>query len=503
MQMIILVCSKVSHASIQASLGKPEYSYYFLLKEFLPALERVAQVMVLDSVADVDRLYHQYTEAGEQVVFLSVSPPHQTPIGLDCPTLCLFAWEFDSLPDQPWDGEPRNDWRHVFRRIAGAICTSRETQQLVERAAPGFPVAAIPAPVWNHYAHLTEAEGHLPLLAARYFSFTGYLVDSAILGLSADGLVPETEHLAPENNPPHEVEREDRTLPRKAPSFWTLGKQLYQDWRNELALPRAPRVSTNPLSRDAADAADMVAPVQPAVPAGVLFTQTPLNLQVTGVVYTTLLNPADSRKNWTEILTAFCWAFKAEAEATLVVKMTHYDLEYYRIVLITLLSRLSPFKCRVLVVHGFLEEGQYQELIRATSYYVNASSGEGLCLPLMEFLSAGCPALAPTHTAMADYIQDSLAFTVDCSREPFCWPHDPSGIYVTHRHRLNWASLVAAFRESFRVAREAPERYRAMSQSAYAQLQGFASQDQVARQLSSFIQALDSTRVPDKRQGTA
>lgn len=498
--MIILVCSKISQASIQASLGKPEYSYYFLLKEFLPALDRVAQVVVLDSVADVDKLYRQYTEAGEVVVFLSVSPPHQTPVGLDCPTLCLFAWEFDSLPDQPWDGEPRNDWRYVFRHIAGAICTSREAQQLVERAAPGFPVAAIPAPVWNHYAHLTEAGGHLPQLDARFFSFTGYLIDSAILGLSADGLVPETEHLAPENNPPHEAEHEGRALPRGAPNFWALSKKLYQEWRNELALPRAPRDSVDPLSRGAAD---VVASVQPAVPAGVLFTETPLNLQVTGVVYTTLLNPADSRKNWTEIIAAFCWAFKDNAEATLVVKMTHYDLEYYRIVLITLLSRLSPFKCRVLVVHGFLEEGQYQELIKATSYYVNASSGEGLCLPLMEFLSAGCPALAPTHTAMADYIRDSLAFTVDCSREPFCWPHDPSGIYVTHRHRLNWASLVKAFRESFRVAREEPERYRSMSKSAYAQLQGFASQGQVARQLSGFIQALDSPRFPDERQSKA
>lgn len=496
--MIILVCSKIGHANIQASLGKPEYSYYFLLKEFLPALEQVAQVVVLDSVADVDRLYHQYTEAGEVVVFLSVSPPHQTPVDLDCPTLCLFAWEFDSLPDQPWDGEPRNDWRYVFRHIAGAICTSRETQQLVEQAAPGFPVAAIPAPVWNHYAHLTEADGHLPLLDARYFSFTGYLIDSAILGLSADGLVPETEHLAPENTPQNYPERADHGLPRRAPSLWALSKKRYQDWRNELALPRAPWGSTEALSQSAAD---VVAPVQPVVPAGVLFTETPLNLQVTGVVYTTLLNPADSRKNWTEILAAFCWAFKDDAEATLVVKMTHYDLEYYRIVLITLLSRLSPFKCRVLVVHGFLEEGQYQELIKATSYYVNASSGEGLCLPLMEFLSAGCPALAPTHTAMADYIQDSLAFPVDCSREPFCWPHDPSGIYVTHRHRLNWASLVAAFRESFRVAREEPERYRSMSKSAYAQLQGVASQDQVAQQLSGFIQALDSTGFPDERQG--
>src|SRR5690606_13428267 len=116
MQMIILVCSKISQASIQASLGMPEYSYFFLLKEFLPALERIAQVVVLDSVADVDKLYQHYTDAGEMVLFLSVSPPQQTPVDLLCPTVCLFAWEFDNVPDQPWEGEPRNDWRYVLER---------------------------------------------------------------------------------------------------------------------------------------------------------------------------------------------------------------------------------------------------------------------------------------------------------------------------------------------------------------------------------------------------
>ena len=42
--MIILVNSKITCSSIQSSLGKPEYSYYFLLKQFMPALEHFAQV---------------------------------------------------------------------------------------------------------------------------------------------------------------------------------------------------------------------------------------------------------------------------------------------------------------------------------------------------------------------------------------------------------------------------------------------------------------------------
>ena len=54
--------------------------------------------------------------------------------------------------------------------------------------------------------------------------------------------------------------------------------------------------------------------------------------------------------------------------ATLVLKMTHNDMDLYRGTLLNLLARLSPFRCRVLVLHGFLEDPQYLQLIKASSY---------------------------------------------------------------------------------------------------------------------------------------
>ena len=36
--MIILVGSKIDQATIQSSLGKPEYSYFFLMRDFIPVL---------------------------------------------------------------------------------------------------------------------------------------------------------------------------------------------------------------------------------------------------------------------------------------------------------------------------------------------------------------------------------------------------------------------------------------------------------------------------------
>src|SRR5690554_8116598 len=101
------------------------------------------------------------------------------------------------------------------------------------------------------------------------------------------------------------------------------------------------------------------------------------------------LNPMDGRKNRIHIHTAFCSPFRDTPDATLILQMTHHDLESYRIILLTLLSRLAPFQCRVVALHGFLHDDKYRELITLTDFYINASNAEGLCLPLMEFLSAG------------------------------------------------------------------------------------------------------------------
>ena len=65
--MIILVGSKIDQASIQGSLGKPEYSYFFLMKDFLPALERLGTVLPVKSTDEIERLSEQYRAAGEEV----------------------------------------------------------------------------------------------------------------------------------------------------------------------------------------------------------------------------------------------------------------------------------------------------------------------------------------------------------------------------------------------------------------------------------------------------
>lgn len=462
--MIILISSKIRQSDILDSLGKPEYSYFFLMKDFMPALERVGRVLEVQSVDEVDRLYANHSAQGEDVVFLSFSPPQQAPLGLNCPTICVFAWEFDTLPFFAWGGNPQNDWRYVFDRLHGAISTSHETAKLVRKIAPiDFPATALPAPVWDRYADLGSPDGAIAWLGARGFGFSGIAIDSPSLGLSADGLVRSSQVADPVDPI---VEKPDVLR-----ELWTHTQSLVQGWWREINLPLEPAelVSASDTSMFEELECD------------------PVMLAVQGVVYTTVLNPADGRKNWIDLITAFCWAFKNTEDVTLIVKMTHHDIEFYRVTLMTLLSRLAPFKCRVLVLHGFLEDDQYRQLISASNFYVSAAFCEGLCLPLMEFLSSGKPAIAPDHTAMADYIDDQVAFVLKYSLELTCWPQDPAGMQYAHRHRISWQSLVDAFRASYESAQGGSLIYQNMSREAFLRMRGFASVSRVSELLGEFL----------------
>ena len=114
--MLFLVHSDINAQTIQRSLGLPEYSYYFVLKTYVEVLRELGRVVLLDDpLVQADALYDAARRDGEDCVFIAFAPPHRAPVGLRCPTLCVFAWEFSNLPDRAWGGEPRHDWRFVLR----------------------------------------------------------------------------------------------------------------------------------------------------------------------------------------------------------------------------------------------------------------------------------------------------------------------------------------------------------------------------------------------------
>ena len=491
--MKFIVYSHIGESAIRDNLGQPEYSYHFVLKGYQLALAELGSVeLVQNPQTEVDPIFASCTARGEDCVFLSFAPPHKTSADLECPTVPVIAWEFSTIPNEALDDDPRSDWRFVLAKAGRAITLSSYTEQAIKGVMGSeFQVRSIAVPVVKRLAPAVKTARTAG--ADAELTIRGAILDSSTMSLSADLLAmpsrpPESRAAAPKAGA-GELIRQHRS---GVAVFSATGESLGVRWRCWIMsqVDRLREAGPAPLP-DRSDA-EAQATGQGRVKVG-------------GVVYTSVLNPMDGRKNWADMVSAFCWAFRDTEDATLVLKMVHKDLAPYWGSLGLLLCRLSPFKCRVLTLHGYLEDEEYETLIEATTYYVNTSNCEGLCLPLMEFMVGGKPAIAPKHTAMMDYIDESVAFVVRSGLETNVWPQDPLHRFRTMRYRLDWESLLECFQQSYRIAKTGPEEYSAMAMRAKRRMQDYCSVATIKDQLRSFFeQSFDFNPVPtDKQRASA
>jgi hypothetical protein len=522
--MNFILYSDVNDRSISQSLGRPEYSYYFVLKAYRPVLESLGRVHVVTSTDDVDPLYLQLRQADQECLFLSFAPPHKTPIGLQCPMVCVIAWEYDSIPTEYAGDDVRQDWRQILARHGRVITLSTHTAQAIRRSlGEDFPVLVLPTPLWERFAQVRRDCPSVPVNPGTTLQIKGCIIDSRALGLSADGLIapilrepelqtPQVIEPVPEPiaEPPPALTLRRRafitkhyliagyravTVASEHRPLFLLKHNLLQWYREAVSdlLPGSVREEHRELPDPIVEAITP-APAVSEMPvlaehpqASLPDTSQHVQIDVSGVVYVSVFNPEDGRKNWHHLITAFCWAMRDVDDATLVLKITQNDLSSYYVHLITLLSQLSPFACRVVVMHGYLEEEEFARLYGAASFYVNASRCEGLCLPLMEFMSCARPVIAPNHTAMGDYIDERVAFIVKSSREPTIWPEDARILYRTLRHRPDWGSLKTAYEDSYAMAKNHPEAYLAMAAAAAERMREYCGFTPVQQRAEAFF----------------
>jgi hypothetical protein len=480
----ILVHSSFNPASIKDGLGNAEYSYHFVLMGFLPALQQLGEVVRVSDAAEVDAIYDDCRAQGQDCVFLCFAPPHLVPIDLRCPTIPVFAWEFSTIPTEMWSSDPRSDWRMVFRHCGRAITLSQHTAHLVKQAmGPDYPVFAIPTATYDAFAPLFRLHGGKE--ARREIRFRGLLFDTDLSEPSAEVTTLEVPAQIGELPAENALARRLNAGERLSLTVY-YGLSWYRDVLRDL-LPAPLKRAMSAVGKFGYRLYHSVVPAPPA-PAPVRAPELPESVvELHDIIYTAVLAPKDGRKNWHDLLTGFLWAFREEKRATLVLKMPGSTWEHMHPLFESVLSRFSPFACRVVLIYGFMEDAEYAGLVAASDFYVNASNAEGLCIPLMEFLSAGVPAIAPTHTAMADYITTNLAFILRGSLEQNVWPFDPRDIFTTMRHRLDWTSLESAYRESFAATLQGGA-YARMAQAAHEAMREYCSVERVQRLLTDALQ---------------
>jgi glycosyltransferase involved in cell wall biosynthesis len=366
-------------------------------------------------------------------VFVPFAPADKIPLDLQCPTVPMIAWECSNFPGLPSGSETPSIWRLVLEKLDRALALSRYSARVVAEAmGPDFRISAVPPPV------PTRSNAGLPMesTSGGLDIETGETVlDTAVMHLHVDLLGPAVR----------------------------LGARANEATEQSTPMPGSQRrpSKASPGSRTRVNPGE--------------------------VVYTAVFNPNKGSKNFRDLVTAFCWAFRETEDATLLLKIRNRGLQAFYTRLIPILYQLSPFKCRVVVIPDYLPDSEYEKLIRATTYYVNSSTSERVCLPLMEFMSRGKPAIAPAHSAMSDFIDKDVAFVLRSSAQLASWPDDQYGMFRTMSFRLDWQSLRDAYRESYHLAKTEPGDYRTMSNRAREEMQRYASPEVVTEQLRNFF----------------
>jgi len=442
---VLLVTTIAGDEEMPARMGSASYSYSYVHRAFAPLLQRWGNVV--ESVRPGDRIDDLARQQPSPLIHLAFLPLDMFHGTKHAPNVAFPFWDFPDLPAVALGGDPRNNWAAIANELDLILTSSEFTRDAFIRSGVRTPVCVVPVPIRSAYFEVPRFNPDQRVV----IDCKCYVLKPAQPRMSRRSPAKEVyrRFLAPRLS-----RRSADTLGAAAHAFATVRGE----WREAAAVEEDVRES----------------------------------LDLTGVVYTTVLNPFDQRKNWPDLLTAYLLALADCDDATLVIKVAvppdraaagvNRIVSFYR--------RLDlAHACRLVLVSEYLSDAQMAELARGTTYYLNSSRAEGACLPLQDFLAAGRPAIAPRHSAIADYFSADAGFVVESHPEPTSWPQDPQGRCTTTWHRLVWPSLRDAIRESYAVAKSNRVRYEALAANARASMMERCASEAVWPRLES---ALDS-----------
>ncbi len=136
------------------------------------------------------------------------------------------------------------------------------------------------------------------------------------------------------------------------------------------------------------------------------------------VVYLSVLNPEDFRKNLDALIRGFYYFSKAHPEAVLVIKVLTSATRFH---LLDVVSDVIPHKLEsgtvlssenIVVFNSYLSEAEMGALYDLADFYLCTSVAEGQNLPLLEAMSRGTVPVTTDNTAMQDYVTADNAIVI-------------------------------------------------------------------------------------------
>lgn len=506
---------------ISKTLGSAAYSYYFVLEALAPVLEKLGTWKLIDHPESSLPFVAAKAEAeGYQPIHLSLHPPQDVYLTPALPNVIFPFWEFPDIPNRDFRFDSRQNWARISRRADLIITACEFTRDAFRRAGVETPIGVVPVPLRpEHFEIPAWSPDHRWTLHCRHVSWggpaetppdsvedepnetspdpisetpasrpglkrRGYLAARGVfrkvypwLGTKTLDRIARTRHYVLMSSGIDPYTRQP--IPGGRPGLGRLGYAVARDgyrrhvkrWLSPEALQKMTSLKGKALR--AVGREPVLAP-DPLLPSKAL--------TLGGLLYSSIFNLGDRRKNHVDLLSAYLLAFRDREDVTLVIKLAtnpvreHQEIGLFR----QMYQGLGiEHRCRLVVITDFLTDSQMAELMRVSTFYVNTSRAEGACLPLQQSLAAGRPSIAPDHTSMADFMDEKVGFVVRTNPEPTYWPHDPDMKTETYWNRMVWSDLRDHLVSSAELVENDPDRYREMARQARARMRDYAGRDVV------------------------
>ncbi len=469
--MVTLLSCYMTGSTEGRNLGVPGYSHDFVARAYAPLLEQYGEVRVVpDAQADLEQMVDAVLAEGKLPLHFSILPLQDVVLSTRAVNLAVPAWEYPDVPNHAFDGNPQNNWPETADRCDMVLVSGPFTHEALQRGGATGAIRMVQVPVDDAYFNLPQWEPDQRItLACRAFVF-------------------------PQQRP-------QAMLPRQARRRESLRRMVARDLEEGLRQAgqrflgrRATSFISESLRK--LKTRRVASRARGGRPQIRLPYQSQPQVELSGVVYTSIFNPDDGRKNWPDLINGFLLSLGHQEDVTLVLKLITSRAASVDNVIRHIFNRGIEFRCKVVVLCDFLSEEQLLALTQATTFYLLASRAEGNCLPLMNQLAAARPGVSPAHSSMSDYFGANSGFVVDSHPEPAAWPHEKRQRLLTTWGRIVWTSLRDQICASFDMATNDYAAYRSLGQSSRRHMQQWAGREAVATRLAAALHDLLGPALP-------
>jgi hypothetical protein len=462
----VVLSSYTTETARGQRLGVPGYSYDIVARLLAPLLARWGEVV--PAPRDPGRIETAIREArrrGRQTIQLSVLPFQDVYLTASAPNVVFPFWEFPDVPAEAFDGNPQNNWVATANRCDLILTCGPFTADALRRGGIRTPIRIVPVPTPSEYFAVPP----WPAETATRIACPAFVFPNPNVPAHERWDAPDAEDIRADRPPRPSLRR----------SLVGRMRLVYRHALKPLIPPIVHRMMRN-----------RVRPVGPDRWQDYLRSCRREELELSGVVYTSIFSPRDARKNREDLLSGFLAALRDREDATLVVKLADADslwidgtLNYYRT------AGLSH-RCKIVFITDYLSREQMLALARASTYYLTTTRAEGCCLPLLNYLAAGRPGVTPCHTAIGDYFSPDMGFVIASATERALWPQDKRIRFKTTWNRIEWPSVIEQLRNSYHLARHDRPAYDALAATGRERMAQWVESEAVWPRLRDVLDSL-------------